>query len=156
MNQLGEKIKELRTQKGWSLDELATRSGVPKTTIWGIEKGSQPSYDKINRLAAAFDIPTNELIIPGMADVSNILNNTVKEQITVHKIKNMMEGEYGVDGVALFFLFHDIVKNRFNCDFEKFSISEQNEILSNMYLAIELKLNEILKRHKTSNKKEGE
>lgn len=156
MNNLGEKIKELRTEKGWSLDDLSTRSGVARTTIWGIEKGSQPSYDKINKIATALEVPIDELIIPGMADMSNALNKQLKEQITVHKIKNMMDGEYGVDGVALFFLFHDIVKRKFNCDFEKLSLSEQDEILSNMYLAIQLKVNEISIRHKTSNNKEGE
>lgn len=62
MNELGKKIKELRTIKKWSLDELSIFSGIPKTTIWGIEKGSQPSYDKITKLAAALDVPVNTLL----------------------------------------------------------------------------------------------
>ena len=62
MNKLGAKIKKLRTEKGWSLDELASKSGIAKTTIWGIEKGSQPSYDKINKLARAFGISSLDFL----------------------------------------------------------------------------------------------
>lgn len=151
MTNLGEKIKEIRIQKGWSLDELSNRSGVAKTTIWGIEKGSQTSYDKLRKIANAFEIDLNDLILIGMSDIGNTLTKKLDDLMTIDKIKNMMAGEYGVDGVALYFLFHDIVKEKFHFDFETLSIKEQDEILSAMYFSIELKLKEILEKRKKLN-----
>lgn len=62
MKNLGSRIKLLRKRKGWSLDELSNRCNIPKTTIWGIEKGSQTSLDNLNKIASAFNIDIYELI----------------------------------------------------------------------------------------------
>lgn len=35
----GEKLKDLRTQKGWSQEELAKQMGVTRRTIGGYEAG---------------------------------------------------------------------------------------------------------------------
>lgn len=148
MNRVGEIIRKTRLEKGWSLEDLSNKSGVAKTTIWGVEKGSQPAYDKLSKIANALNIDVTKLIEPSMQDVVDYIDDKNKDNVTAHQIKNMMDGEYGVDGVALFFLFHDIVKEKFNCDFEKLSITEQDEILNSMYFAIQLKVNEILNRHK--------
>lgn len=62
MNNLGERIKFLRNNRGWSLDELSKRCNIPKTTIWGIERGSQTSLENLNKITAAFNIDIYELI----------------------------------------------------------------------------------------------
>lgn len=62
MNNLGKRIKILRTAKGWSLDELSSRTNIPKTTIWGIEKGSQTSMDNLDKIATAFGMNIYQLI----------------------------------------------------------------------------------------------
>lgn len=36
----GEKLKDLRTQKGWSQEELAKQMGVTRRTIGGYEAGT--------------------------------------------------------------------------------------------------------------------
>ncbi|GEM_PF-2043485 len=61
MNDLGKKIKFLRNNKGWSLDELSKRCNVPKTTIWGIERGSQTSLENLKRITEALDISIDTL-----------------------------------------------------------------------------------------------
>ncbi|WP_160687474.1 helix-turn-helix transcriptional regulator [Clostridium sp. C2-6-12] len=78
MNDLGERIKKLRTEKGWSLDDLALKSSVPKTTIWGIEKGSKPSYDKVENIAKAFKIDVHELMGKHNALVSDASTGNIE------------------------------------------------------------------------------
>lgn len=62
MNDLGNKINILRGEKGWSLNELSSRSGIPVSTLHGIEKGSNPSFEKIKKLAEVFNVSTDYLI----------------------------------------------------------------------------------------------
>lgn len=51
-------VKELRNQKGWSQNELATLSGLSVKTIQRIERGQgAPSLDTAKALASIFDRP---------------------------------------------------------------------------------------------------
>jgi transcriptional regulator with XRE-family HTH domain len=60
---LGVAIRVMRARTGLSQEELAARSGMDRTYIGGIERGERnPGFDKLVRLARAFDIPTSELI----------------------------------------------------------------------------------------------
>jgi len=45
---------DLRVQRGWSVDELAARSGLKATRVTQIECGQDPSPDEAEALAAAF------------------------------------------------------------------------------------------------------
>ena len=58
---IGQKIIKLRQQKGWSLDDLAERSGVPRTTLHNIEKGHEPSWSKVCKIADALGVSLDEL-----------------------------------------------------------------------------------------------
>ena len=58
----GEKIKFLRTQRGWSQEKLALNAELDRTYIPGIEKGERNvSITVIQKLADAFDIEIIEL-----------------------------------------------------------------------------------------------
>ena len=46
----GEKLKDLRTQKGWSQEELAKQMGVTRRTIGGYEAGTTYMYAKLAEL----------------------------------------------------------------------------------------------------------
>lgn len=61
MSILGENIKRLRNEKGWSLIVLSNKTEIPVSTLNGIEKGSKPSYDKIEKLSEVFDVSMVEL-----------------------------------------------------------------------------------------------
>lgn len=52
---LAEKLKVLRTEKGWGVAELAAQSGVSKPYIWQIEeeRRKNPSGEMLRRLASA-------------------------------------------------------------------------------------------------------
>lgn len=52
------RIRDLRTKRAWSLDALAERSGVSRSTISVIERGeSSPTAIVLDKLAAALQVP---------------------------------------------------------------------------------------------------
>lgn len=60
---LSKKVKELRTRKGFSQEDLAEKSGLSLRTIQRIENGeTDPRGDSLQRLAAALDVQPNDLI----------------------------------------------------------------------------------------------
>ena len=60
---LGERIWELREERGWSQAELSRISGVARTTLTHIETGKNPfpRTPTLRRLARAFGIDVSEL-----------------------------------------------------------------------------------------------
>lgn len=77
MSNLGKTVNNLRKEKGWSLNDLSTKSNIPVSTLHGIEKGSNPSFEKITRLAAALNV-----------DVSLLIKDTNYTQLTNMNKKN--------------------------------------------------------------------
>nr|WP_294795747.1 helix-turn-helix domain-containing protein [uncultured Mucilaginibacter sp.] len=60
---LAKKIKDLRTRKGLSQEQLADKAGLSLRTVQRIENGgSVPRGDILKRLALPLDISENELI----------------------------------------------------------------------------------------------
>lgn len=55
--QAGVAVRKLRVAKGWTLQELSDKSGVPLSTLSKLELGqSSLTYDKILRICSALDI----------------------------------------------------------------------------------------------------
>ncbi|WP_250931510.1 helix-turn-helix domain-containing protein [Clostridium felsineum] len=71
MNSLGETVKKLRKEKGWSLNILSAKSKIPISTLHGIEKGSNPSFEKITALANAFDVSIDDLVEDTKIEINN-------------------------------------------------------------------------------------
>ena len=68
------RIKELRTRKGLSQDELATTCGLSLRTIQRIENGeTEPRGDTLQRLALAFGVAPDELVDWAEQEDSSIL-----------------------------------------------------------------------------------
>lgn len=63
---LGEKIRELRKAKGYTLDRLAELTESSKSYIWELENKSppRPSADKIAKIAAALGVTADYLMDP--------------------------------------------------------------------------------------------
>ena len=55
---LGEKIKQLRDEKGYTLDELAKLTDSSKSYIWELENRNppRPSAEKLARIADALEV----------------------------------------------------------------------------------------------------
>jgi len=59
----GIKIKQLRTEKGWSQEKLAFKAGLDRTYLPSIEKGDRNvSLEVIEKLALALNVKPFELI----------------------------------------------------------------------------------------------
>src|SRR5579863_1700663 len=59
---LGERLRGLRSAKGWTLVELAERSGLSKPFLSRLESGDrQPSIAAVLTLARVFDVPMGSL-----------------------------------------------------------------------------------------------
>lgn len=54
---LGQRIRELRQEKGWSQEHLASEAGMHRTYMWGIERGVRnPSLRHLTCLADALGV----------------------------------------------------------------------------------------------------
>jgi ribosome-binding protein aMBF1 (putative translation factor) len=59
---LGKRIRQLRTDRGWSQEHLADEAGMHRTYMWGIEQGIRnPSVRHLARIADALDISIQRL-----------------------------------------------------------------------------------------------
>lgn len=68
----------LRKAKGWSIHELARRSGIRGPSLWALESGmtKKPKADTLMRIAAALGVPLREILKPsrkGSADLQDDL-----------------------------------------------------------------------------------
>ena len=66
------RLEEYRTQKGWTQQELADRTGVSRQTIISLERGRyNPSIVLAFRLARQFDMKIEDLFIYSAKDDEN-------------------------------------------------------------------------------------
>ena len=60
---IGEKLREVRTRRLLTQDELAQKAGVSQSTIANIERdNAEPQFRTIRKLAKALDIDPTELL----------------------------------------------------------------------------------------------
>lgn len=90
-NVLGAKIKELRKNKGLTLEQLAEQIGSGKSYIWEIEnKGvKRPSAEKLAAIAKELDVTTDYLIDNEQTEVSDGL----KKEVFFRKLGQLDEGD---------------------------------------------------------------
>lgn len=64
MAEIGERLRELRRERGWTQQDLADRSGIKRTYIALLESSRRRSIGARNalKLAAAFGITVDELL----------------------------------------------------------------------------------------------
>lgn len=61
---LAGRLKALRTERGWSLDGLAARSGVSRATLSRLEKAAvSPTASVLGRLCAAYGMTISRLML---------------------------------------------------------------------------------------------
>lgn len=61
---LGRKIRDLRQEKGFTLEQLATAAGASKSYMWEIENKpvARPSAEKLAKIAEALGVTTEYLL----------------------------------------------------------------------------------------------
>jgi transcriptional regulator with XRE-family HTH domain len=69
---VGERVRRLRTARGWSLSSLAVRAGLGKATLSEIESGRRnPTLETLYAIAAQLQIGLAELLVePGSATIA--------------------------------------------------------------------------------------
>ena len=88
--ELGSRIRELRTINNWTQKELARRIGVHKSVISYFELGERfPSYDTLLRIADVFKVSTDCLLRGGDAKQINV-SELSNEQVGA--IRTLIDG----------------------------------------------------------------
>jgi transcriptional regulator with XRE-family HTH domain len=79
---LGQRVKKLRTDRGWSLDNLAQASGVSRSMLSEIEREkANPTLAVTFRIASAFGMSISELI------------ETSERQASIQVVRNSDRGQ---------------------------------------------------------------
>ena len=61
----GQRLRELRHEKGLSQEELALQCGLDRSYVGQIERGERNlSLENIHKLADALGVPASELLLP--------------------------------------------------------------------------------------------
>ncbi|MBU3259750.1 MULTISPECIES: XRE family transcriptional regulator [Roseovarius] len=62
---LGERVRELRKARGWTLEQAASQAGLARSTLSKIENGQMsPTYDALKKLAVGLEISVPQLFTP--------------------------------------------------------------------------------------------
>ncbi len=60
---LGQRVRKFREQKGWSQEDMAEYSGLHRTYISGIERGTRnPTVTIVAQLANALNVTLGDLL----------------------------------------------------------------------------------------------
>jgi transcriptional regulator with XRE-family HTH domain len=64
LQRLGQRIRDLRHQRGWSQEEFADVCGVHRTYMGHIERGEKNiSFSSLARVAGALSVPISDLLV---------------------------------------------------------------------------------------------
>lgn len=62
---LGERVRELRKARDWTLEQAAKQAGLARSTLSKIENGQMsPTYDALKKLAVGLEISVPQLFTP--------------------------------------------------------------------------------------------
>ena len=81
---VGQQVRALRTERGLTLDDLATRSGCSIGSLSQIERGlGNPAFGTLVKIAHALDVPVVRLLhSPEPATVSPVVRKAERRRIT--------------------------------------------------------------------------
>ena len=69
---LGERVRDLRKQRKWTLEQAAQKAGLARSTLSKIENGQMsPTYDALKKLAIGLEISFPQLFTPPQKDQIN-------------------------------------------------------------------------------------
>ncbi|CAI0801487.1 anaerobic benzoate catabolism transcriptional regulator [Serratia proteamaculans] len=91
------RIRQLRLEKGWSQEQLATIAGLSTRTVQRIENGEQASLETLTAIAAALELQVSDLYQPTQQDKSD--NDYQAEQA----IRRQVEAETKLLSMAVRF-----------------------------------------------------
>jgi transcriptional regulator with XRE-family HTH domain len=73
-DRMGERLRKLRTERGWRLDDLAQRTGLSKSYLSRIESGErEPSVAALFAMTLAYGISMHSLFEPEPGDEARVI-----------------------------------------------------------------------------------
>jgi transcriptional regulator with XRE-family HTH domain len=79
----GAAIRALRTQKGWTLAQVAARTGLPISTISKLENDKMSlTYDKLTRIASGLDVEIAQLLSADTAGSASAARSSGRRSVT--------------------------------------------------------------------------
>jgi transcriptional regulator with XRE-family HTH domain len=80
-NRIAARLHAERSSRGWSLEELAERSGVSRAMISKVERGeSSPTAVLLGRLSAAFGLTLSQLLARAEQGGGRLLNREAEQE----------------------------------------------------------------------------
>jgi transcriptional regulator with XRE-family HTH domain len=74
-NRLAERLRDLRAERGWSLEDLAGRSGVSRATLSRLEKAEvSPTTSVLARLCTAYGLTLTRLMVMVEDDFAPVIH----------------------------------------------------------------------------------
>ncbi|MFD1158848.1 helix-turn-helix domain-containing protein [Roseovarius aestuarii] len=91
---LGARVRELRKERKWTLEQAATQAGLARSTLSKIENGQMsPTYDALKKLAVGLEISVPQLFTPPQRDKINGRMSITKAGAGAHQATTTYEHE---------------------------------------------------------------
>lgn len=142
---IGQKIKELRKEKNWSLRALAEKASISKSTLSDIENGNtNPTANTLVKIAEALGVTVENFFKDESADdktkiFSDNLNNLDNEESKLSYLSAVMDFAEPED-VVKFILEQPMFMAYGGYDLKSMSNEEILEIAQDMLFAMKLSL----------------
>ena len=81
--EVGQRIKKLREERGWSYSQLAQEAKVSRSYLYLIETGdSSPSGEKLRSIANALGVSVSDILetIPGKPEIPHTLKSFAEKE----------------------------------------------------------------------------
>ena len=155
---LGENIKSIRKRKGIKQSELASKLGFTVRTIQNYESGNrEPNMQTLMKICTALECAPMEII--GLMDFEK-LETQAKEKAQLIRKKLAPSDEFClydieviISSAILKILGEASHSSALNYSLNDFNIEEEDELINFVFNSYQLKVNEILERHKKSSSK---
>lgn len=80
---LGQRIREQRRKKGWTMDKLAEKADLSVNYVGDLERGVKtPSLDTFIRIVEALDVPADVLIRDTAAPASYVADDELNRKLS--------------------------------------------------------------------------
>lgn len=97
---LGERVRELRKARNWTLEQAATQAGLARSTLSKIENGQMsPTYDAVKKLAVGLEISVPQLFTAPQKDQVNGRMSVVKSGEGTQQVTTTYEHELLAEGL---------------------------------------------------------
>lgn len=97
---LGERVRELRKARSWTLEQAASQAGLARSTLSKIENGQMsPTYDAVKKLAVGLEISVPQLFTAPQKDQVNGRMAVVKSGEGTRQVTTTYEHELLAEGL---------------------------------------------------------